>query len=189
MRIPKWICEECEQTFTRRWNANRHCNNIHYGRLDCVILFRHYLSKKGNNRFLHLSDRYSENNNQLFYQENLSFQERIHPMVQTKFNLPLDPLESYLDKEILLYRKLDELGPKYEQLENLFSHLPRPKRTSIVGSILNTAINSENPNSFINNQVEEFRRAKIRNRMLDDISASLGFNKNITMEFLKMGLN
>jgi len=109
-------------------------------------------------------------------------------MLQTKFKLPFDPLESYLDKEILLYHKLDELGPKYQQLENLISHLPHPNRTSLVGSILNTALNSENPSSFINNQVEEFRRAKIRNRMLDDISSSLGFNKNITKEFLKMGL-
>ena len=109
-------------------------------------------------------------------------------MLQTKFKLPFDPLEFYLDKEILLYHKLDELGPKYQQLENLLSHLPHPNRTSLVGSILNSALNSENPSSFINNQVEEFRRAKIRNRMLDDISASFGFNKNITKEFLKMGL-
>ena len=69
-------------------------------------------------------------------------------MLQTKFKLPFDPLEFYLDKEILLYHKLDELGPEYQQLENLLSHLSHPNRTSLVGSILNSALNSENPEFF-----------------------------------------
>ena len=84
MKTPKWICEECEQTFTRRWNANRHCNNKHYGTLDSVILFREYLANKGNNRYLRLSDMYSQNTNQIPYHQNLSFQEKTNSRLETK---------------------------------------------------------------------------------------------------------
>ena len=188
MKTPKWICKECEQTFTRRWNATRHCNNKHYGMLECVILFREYLANKENNRFLQLSDIYSENTYQIPYQKNLSFQEKINPLLETKYKIPLYPIQDYLDKEILLYDKLDKIVPQYQQLENLLSHVPQPNRAALLGPILTNALNSENPIAYINNQLDEFRKAKTRNRMLDDISASLGLNKNITKVYLSMGL-
>jgi hypothetical protein len=188
MKTPKWICEACEQTFTRRWNANRHCNNKHYGMLDSVILFREYSANKGNNRYLLLSDLYSENTYQIPYQKNLSFQEKTNSRLATKFKIPLHPIEDYLDREILLNYKLDEIAPQYQQLENLLSRVAQPKRTPILGSVLNNALNSGNPIAFINNQLDEFRRAKTRDRMLNEISASLGLNKNITKEYLKMRL-
>jgi hypothetical protein len=50
------------------------------------------------------------------------------------------------------------------------------------------ALNDENPIAFIKNQLEGYRRARIRNRMLDDISKSYGWDKNFTEELLKMGL-
>ena len=108
-------------------------------------------------------------------------------MLQTIFKTSLHPIEDE-DKEILLYSKLDELAPQYQQLENLLSHLSQPDRSFLLGPILNMALNSENPIAFMNNQLDEFRRAKTRNRMLNDISSSLGFDKNIVKEYLKMGL-
>ncbi|MGZ5511220.1 MAG: hypothetical protein ACXWFC_12235 [Nitrososphaeraceae archaeon] len=188
MKTPKWICEECEQTFTRRWNANRHCNNKHYGTLDSVILFREYLANKGNNRYLRLSDMFSENNNQIPSQKNLFFQEKTNSRLETKVKIPLHPIEDYQDREILLNYKLDEIAPQYQQLENLLSRVAQSNRTAILGYVLNNALTSENPVAFINNQLEEFRRAKTRDRMLDEISASLGLNKNITKEYLRMRL-
>ena len=188
MKTPKWICEACEQTFTRRWNANRHCNNKHYGTLETVILFREYLANKGNYRYLRLSDMYSHNTNQIPYHQNLSFQEKTNSKIETKFKIPLHPIEDYLDREILLNYKLDEIAPQYQQLENLLSRVAQPIRTSILGSVLNNTLNSENPIAFINNQLDEFRRAKTRDRMLNEISKSLGLNKNITKEYLKMRL-
>ena len=157
MKTPMWICKECEQTFTRLWNATRHCNNKHYGTRECVILFREYLANKGNNIFLQRSDIYSENSYQLHYQKNLSFPEKINPLLETKYKRPLYSSADYLDKEILLYDKLDKIVPQYQQLENLLSHLPQPKRASFLGPILNDALNSENPTAFINNQLDEFR--------------------------------
>jgi hypothetical protein len=188
MKTPKWICEKCQQTFTRRWNADRHYNNKHDGTLYSVILFKEYLASKGNSKFLRLLDKYSENANHITYPKNLFFQAKTNPLLEPQFKSSIDPIEDYLDKEILLADKLHELAPQYQQLENLLSHIPEPNRRSILGSILTRALNSESPDAFIHNQLEGFRRAKTRNRMLDDISASLGFDKNMTKEFLKMGL-
>ena len=39
-------CIQCEQTFTRRGNAFRHCNNKHDTTFDSVIQFREYLRIK-----------------------------------------------------------------------------------------------------------------------------------------------
>lgn len=188
MKTPKWICEKCQQTFSRRWNADRHYNNKHDGMIYSVILFREYLASKGNSKLLRLPDKYSENAKQIPYAKNLFFQAKTNPLLEPQFKSSMDPIEDYLDKEILLDDKLHEVAPQYQQLENLLSHIPEPNRRSILGSILTRALNSESPVAFIHNQLERFRWAKTRNRMLDDISASLGFNKNITKEFLKMGL-
>jgi hypothetical protein len=188
MKTPRYICSKCRQPFTRRWNANRHCNNKHYGTLDCVISFTEYLVNSGNTKFLQLPDNYSKNTYQISYQQNLFPQEKTNPMLQTKFKTSFDPIGDDEDKVILLYSKLDELAPQYQQLENLLSHLSQPKRASILGPILKMALDSENPIAFMNNQLDEFRRSKIRDRMLDDISAHLGFDKNISKEYLKMGL-
>ena len=188
MKTPKWICEACEQTFTRCWNANRHCNNKHNGTLDSVILFREYLANKGNYRYLRLSDMYSQNTNEIPYHQNLSFHEKTNSKIETKFKKPFHPIEDYYDREILLNYKLDEIAPQYQQLENLLSRVAQPNRTYILGYVLNNALDSENPVAFINNQLDEFRRAKTRDRMLDEISSSLGLNKNITKEYLKMRL-
>jgi hypothetical protein len=43
MKTPKYICSKCRQPFTRRWNANRHCNNKHYGGIENIISFTEYI--------------------------------------------------------------------------------------------------------------------------------------------------
>ena len=51
------------------------------------------------------------------------------------------------------------------------------------------ALNDENPIAFIKNQLEGYiKEPETRNRMLDDISKSYGWDKNFTEELLKMGL-
>ena len=43
-RTPKWICNICKQTLTRKWNAKRHCSKKkHDGLFDSIISFREYL--------------------------------------------------------------------------------------------------------------------------------------------------
>ena len=42
MKTPRYICSKCRQPFTRRWNANRHSNNKHYGGIENIISFTEY---------------------------------------------------------------------------------------------------------------------------------------------------
>ena len=43
MKTPRYICSKCRQPFTRRWNANRHSNNKHYGGIENIISFTEYI--------------------------------------------------------------------------------------------------------------------------------------------------
>ena len=88
----------------------------------------------------------------------------------------------------MLSNTLDRITPQYEQIGNLLSHIPDPKKTQILGGIISRALISDNPIKFINSQLKDWRKAKFYNKMLDDASAFLGFNKQTTKECLKMGL-
>ena len=188
MRTPKWICNICKQTLTRKWNAKRHCSTKHDGLFDSIISFREYLltttrDSNPNGSF------HSHNVNELPYQKHLFFQDK-----STNFNLHShlsstpDPIDDSTKREIMLSNTLDKIAPKYEEIGNLLSHLPEPTKTQILGSIISLALYADNPNRFITKQLKDCRKAKFYNKMLDDASVFLGYNKQSTKEYLKMGL-
>ena len=188
MKTPKWICSICKQTLTRKWNAKRHCSTKHDGLFDSIISFREYLLttttySNPNGSF------YSHNVNELPYQKRLFFQDK-----STNFNLhphlssTPDPIDDFTKREIMLSNTLDKIAPQYEQIGNLLSHIPDPQKTQILGDIISIALVSDNPIKFINSQLKDLRKAKFYNKMLDDASVFLGFNKQSTKEYLKMGL-
>jgi hypothetical protein len=187
MKTPKWICNNCKQTFTRRWNAERHCNNIHDGVIDYIIYFRDYLRQTVNsqlpqNPYGSLTD----DTNQLPYHKTLSIQsKRINSHIQSISH----DSKSNLTKEKLLYVTMNDLATRYEELENLLSHLPEQNRRWILGGIISRAIYSENPVTFINKELRSWRKAKLYDNMLNNVSIFLGYDKLRTIEFLKMGIN
>ncbi len=67
------------QTFTRKWNAKRHCNTHHEGIFDSIIFFNEYMTvtKTMNKTYPALpnQDVYSYNKNHLPHQENLFVQD------------------------------------------------------------------------------------------------------------------
>ena len=81
-----------------------------------------------------------------------------------------------------------ELAPMYEELENLLSNMPEPKRRGILGGIVSQAIYSDNPIVFMNTQLKTWRNATVCNRMRNNSSVFLGFNKQFTKDNLKMGI-
>ncbi len=83
---------------------------------------------------------------------------------------------------------MNELAPKYEELENLLSPMPEPNRLRILGGIVSQAICSDNPVAFMNTQLKKWRNATICNRMISNSSVFLGMNKQFTKEYLKMGI-
>ncbi|MGZ5485083.1 MAG: hypothetical protein ACXWFB_04125 [Nitrososphaeraceae archaeon] len=125
------------------------------------------------------------NFNQLPYQQNRNFQDkRINPHTGT----PSNPIDGYTSDEKLLYNTMNELAPMYEELENLLSNMPEPNRLGILGGIVSQAIYSDNPIFFMNTQLKKWRNATVCNRMINNSSVFLGFNKQFTKDYLKMGI-
>ena len=184
MKIPKWICIKCEQTFTRKWNAFRHCDNKHGAIFESVIHFREYLMNRPNFQSSLIPNN-TLNFNQLPYQQNRNFQDkRINPHTDTLSN----PIDDYTSDEKLLYNTMNELAPMYEELENLLSNMPEPNRVGILGGIVSQAIYSNNPVVFMKTQLKAWRNATVCNRMINNSSVFLGCNKQLTKHHLKMGI-
>jgi hypothetical protein len=50
-RKPSYVCCTCSQDFTRKYNANRHNQNIHFGKAEIVRYFE-YLIGRGSGKYL-----------------------------------------------------------------------------------------------------------------------------------------
>ena len=184
MKIPKWICIKCEQTFTRKWNAFRHCDNKHAATFESVIHFREYLMNRPNFQSSLIPNN-TLNFNQLPYQQNRNFQDKpINQYTDTVSN----PIDGYTSDEKLLSNTMNELAPMYEELENLLSNMPEPNRVRILGSIVRQAIYSNNPVVFMKTQLKAWRNATVCNRMINNSSVFLGYNIQLTKHHLKMGI-
>lgn len=192
MKTPKWICNICKQTLTRKWNAKRHCNIKHDGIFDSIISFRDYLTMTTPKPYpISLNQNvYSYKiNNQSSYQENSFFQDKSRiPSMSPDLRPTPNTKDDFATREMLLSNTLDKIAPKYEEIRNLLSHIPEPNKTQILGGIISRALYTDDPIRFINNQLKDLRKAKFYNMMLDDASVFLGFDKQSTKEYLKMGL-
>ena len=144
LKNPKWFCSKCRQPFTRRWNANRHCNNKHAGSLEYIISFTDYVVNRQDpnslNNFNKENKRYQRNfeKNQVFFDTPISSN-------NFQFNSNTDPLENYIDQELSPYEVLSPLAPKYEELRRILDHVPEPSKNLLLGHVLSSAINSDNP--------------------------------------------
>ena len=185
MKTPKWICHICKQTLTRKWNAKRHCSTKHDGLFDSIISFREYLLRTTTDSNPKGSF-YSHNVNELPYPKRLFFPDKstnlnLHPHLSST----RDPIGDFTKREIMLSNALDKIAPQYEQIGNLLSHIPDRQKAQILGGIINNALLSDNPIKFINSQLKDIRKAKFYNKMLDDASVFLGFDKQTTKDCLK----
>lgn len=181
MRIPKWICEICKQTFSRRWNANRHCKNQHGGTPNAVMSFnffatRNTLSCRENSNTL--QNIRSSSYNDIYFQNNLPF----HATQDIKSN----EFANYLEKDAMLYDRLEELAPKYKEIEEILTGWPEGNKRWLLGFILISAVTSDNPSDFISSKLKNWRKAKTCNIMLNDAAICLGVNKNLAKDLLKL---
>ena len=75
---------------------------------------------------------HSYKTNRLPYQENMFFQSK-SPFSSPQPHLRLTKEDSLVDfkkKEILLSNSLDKIAPKYEEIGQLLSHIPEPKKNT-----------------------------------------------------------
>jgi hypothetical protein len=188
LKNPKWFCSKCRQPFTRRWNANRHCNNKHSGYLEHIISFTDYIINRQDSN--HLNNFNKKNNdyqrnfakNQVFFDTPIS--SNILPC-----NYNTDPLENYIVKELSPYEVLSPLAPKYEELRQILDHVPEPSKNLLLGHALSSAINSDNPVETMQRKVIEYRKSKSTVMMLNDLTKVYGGNKEFTKQLLKFKAN
>lgn len=182
MKTPNWICSKCRQPFTRRWNANRHCNNKHYGEMENIISFTEYIINRKDS--FPLNGFYEENNLSLNVNNHVFFDKPIS-VNKSQFNT-LDPLDDAIEHELLSNELLDQLAPKYEEMQRILDCVSEPYRTILLGNALSSAIQSTNPVASIHKQLDGIRKAKTRVMMLNDISTFYGIDKVYAKEFLKL---
>jgi hypothetical protein len=189
LKNPKWFCSKCRQPFTRRWNANRHCNNKHSGYVDLIISFTDYVINRQESK--HHSNNFSKENNNYRrnYEKNQVFFDTPISTNNLPFNYNTDELENYIDQELLLYEVLGPLAPKYEELRRILDHVPEPSKNLLLGHALSSAINSDNPVETMQKKVIEYRKSKNTIMMLNDLTKVYGGNKEFTKQLLKFKAN
>ena len=96
-----------------------------------------------------------------------------------------NPLDDVIEHELLPYNLLDQLAPKYEEMQRILDFLPEPSRTILLGIALSSAINSGNPVDTMNKKLTDYRKAKTRVMMLNDLAVFYGQDKAYIKEFLK----
>ncbi len=184
MKTPKWICAACKQPFTRRWNANRHCSNKHSGFFENIISFTDYIINRQDsiqlNNFDKDNNSHSHNfvKNQVFYDKSISSNNSL-------FDSITDSPEHFLDQELLPYEVLSPLGPKYEELRRILDFLPESSRNQILGIVLSTAINSDNPVGTMQKKIIEYSKDKNNVMMFNDLTRFYGGDKEYTKQLLK----
>ena len=184
MKTPRWICAKCRQPFTRRWNAYRHSNNKHFGAIETIISFTEYIINRPDS--IPLNGFYEDNNSHPINVKNQLFFDKPIPFNNEPFDTLLEPLEAVIERELLSYEILDQLAPKYEELQRVLDCVPESYRKILLGNALSAAINSNNPIEFMHKQLTGLRKAKSRVMMLNDLTAFYGKKKTFTKEFLKL---
>jgi hypothetical protein len=188
VKTPKWICNICKQTLTRKWNAKRHCIIKHDGISDSIIPFRDYIRSTTTTKmypYLFNQSIYSSkiNSNQPFFHFKPStVPNNLHSHHTLKEDNRIDDSTK---REKLLSDILDKIAPKYEEIENMLSHLPETQKKFILGGFVFQAISSDNPIRLMNKFLRDLRKAKFHNVMLENASITLGLDKQTTKEQLK----
>jgi hypothetical protein len=184
MKTPKYICAKCRQPFTRRWNANRHCNNKHFGEIENIISFTEYIVNRPDSILPNSS--YENNNshpinakNQLFYDQQISSN-------NLPFNTIADPFDKFIENELLPYKLLEPLSLVYEEMRHLLDSFPAPQKQILLRNALFSAINSENPVKTMHNKLKEYRKSKTTVMMLNDLASKYGQDKEYIKELLKL---
>ena len=185
MKTPKWICSKCNQPFTRKWNANRHCNMKHPGRMENITSFTEHIMNSTNLQYNIRSDYFYQNNSQLLNIEKQLFNDKLINMNYSQSNTLNNSLYDANRSKLLSYELLDQLAPAYEEMQRILDCLPKDTKKLIIGSALATAIASNNPHDSIQNQLNSLRKNKNRVMMINDLSLVYGPNKGATKKWLK----
>jgi hypothetical protein len=78
---------------------------------------------------------------------------------------------------------LDQLAPKYEEMQRILDCLPEPSRNILLGNALSSAIQSNNPVASLDKRLTDIRKVKTRGMMVTELSPSMGSTKHLQGNF------
>ncbi len=150
-------CESCTKKFSRKWNANRHIDNVHGGK---GIAFNVYTG--------------SISRDELNYAGN-AFDSTLLPSglehinnLQTTNSSTLSEYLEEEDKRILAV--VDKMVPPFEELEKLLINEPENERMNILNNVIVFSLNSPNPVKYMQDSVNFYRSAIGMNKMVEHVA-------------------
>ena len=198
----KYKCSLCSKRFSRKWNAQRHNNDIHKD----IALIKHSSNvKMDSNRQskiypygLNISKFKTANSK--FDSEPINFTPRSLSYPFKSFNncyqnnsknpnvLMNDDYDD--EKETLLYNNLEKMIIPFEKLAKLFVMMPSlilgsGNIDTVLSNIIITALGKYDPAKFIQNYLSFYSRLYYRNKMILCVSRSLKLDFLPTVEYLK----
>ena len=185
MKTPKYICAKCRLSFTRRWNANRHCNNKHYGRIENIVSFTEYIMNQ-KDLSIPLNCSYKDKNRHPINVKNQRFFDNSISANDLQSNTLTDSVDNVMEHELLPYKILDQLGSKYEEMQRILDSVPEQYRKILLGNALSSAINSNNPVDTMNKKLTEYQKSKTSVMMLNDLASFYGTDREYIKQFLKL---
>ena len=95
-------------------------------------------------------------------------------------------LDDAIERDLFAYELLAQLGPKYEVMRRIVESVIEPSRKILVGNVLSSAINSNNPVDTMNKKLIDLREAKTSVMMLNDLATFYGMDKVPIKELPKL---
>ena len=133
---------------------------------------------------------YEDNNSHPIKIKNHLFFDNSISVNNSQFNTLTDPVDDAIERELSSYELLGQVAPKYEEMQPvLVDCVPEQSRKILLGNALSLAINSNNNSiEYMQKQLTDFRKAKSRMMMLNDLTGFYGTGEEFTKEFLKLML-
>jgi hypothetical protein len=195
-----YLCSFCSKKFSRKWNANRHNNDIHKG-LSSID----YRSKKVINALNKPSSKITRGYsvNPKFKQFDNNFENNIYSSsrspppfrsfnnnyLKEKSNKSIYYMNEQ-EKEDFLYRNLEKMSVSFEKLEKLFVEapyliMPYNNIHEILSNIIITALGKPDPVTHIQNKLALYTRLYCRNKLISFVAKSECMDSLAAIEYLK----
>jgi hypothetical protein len=176
--------------FTRRWNANRHCNNKHSGAIENIISFTEYITNQKHSSISLNSSSKDNINPQPNVKKQLFFDNQYS--AYNNNNLPFNTIDAlfddFIENQLLPYKLLEPLSLEYEEMQRHLGSFPEPQKQALLCDALISAINSNHPKETMQKKLLEYRKMNSSRMMFNDLTAYFGQDKQSIKEFLKLNL-
>jgi hypothetical protein len=193
MNASGYLCSICLKKYTRKWNAQRHNNDIHKGLaiIDYQLQNGNLTFNKQTNTLLNYSATFKFNEKQNIFKNNndISTFKPFNKIYQNKSRTSILFMNEK-EKENYLYYILEQMSVPFEKLEKLLIEKPSLIAPNIViESFLSTmiikALGMPDPVKTVHDNLAYYTRLHRRNKMISSVVTSEMMDVLSPIEYLK----